>query len=84
MRILEITAEARATEQNGEGKNEGDNDIELTQEYVCREFGISESEFEGVDFDRFVDYYGLTYEDLNNESVAYLLQEYKKSKQSSK
>ena len=73
------TVEVQTTEQSSESSNEGGNDIELTQEYVCSEFGISESEFEGVDFDRFVDYYGLTYENIQNELVAYLLQEYQKN-----
>ncbi len=73
------TVQVQTTEQSSESNNEGGNDMELTQEYVCSEFGISESEFEGVDFDHFVDYYGLTYENIHNEMVAYLLQEYKKN-----
>ncbi len=71
--------EVQTTEQSGESMNEGSNDLELTQEYVCSAFGIPESAFEGVDFDRFVDHYGLTYENIHNESVAYLLKEYKEN-----
>lgn len=68
-----------SSEATSEASSEAGSDTELTQEYVCSEFGISESEFEGVDFDRFADYYGLSYENIHNESVEYLLREYKKN-----
>lgn len=66
---------------NGCGKADGESsgDQELTREYVCNQFGISEAEFEGVDFDSFVDYYGLTYENIRDESVEYLLRQYKEN-----
>lgn len=50
---------------------------ELTIEYVCDKFGIDESEFEGVGFDDFVNFYDLSYETIQNEAVAFLLQRYK-------
>ena len=57
---------------------EGDSeDMELTKEYVCSEFGIDEAEFEGVDFEDFVDYYDLSYDTIHREAVAYLLERYK-------
>lgn len=71
----ETTEEIHTTESD----NEGGNEMDLTMEYVCSEFGIPESEFEGVDFDSFVEYYGLTYENIHRESVEYLLNEYKKN-----
>ena len=52
-------------------------EIKLTQEYVCSEFGIDESEFEGVDFEDFVAYYDLSYDTIHNELVGYLLRRYK-------
>ena len=54
-----------------------DEEMELTKEYVCNEFGIDESEFEGVDFEEFVDYYDLSYYTIHKEAVAYLLKRYK-------
>ena len=74
----EASSEA-GSEASGEASSEAGSDTELTQEYVCSEFGIPEAEFEGVDFARFVDYYGLSYENIHNESVEYLLREYKKN-----
>lgn len=62
-----------------EHENTVANTTDLTLEYVCNEFGISESQFDGVDFDEFVEYYGLTYENIHRESVEYLLNEYKKN-----
>lgn len=51
--------------------------IPLTLDYVCEEFDISAEEFAEVDFDTFVAFYGLTYENIHNESVLYLLDNYK-------
>ena len=57
---------------------EGDSeDMELTKEYVCSEFGIDEAEFEGVDFEDFVGYYDLSYDTIHSEAVAYLLKRYR-------
>lgn len=63
----------------GDAESGKNGEQELTQEYVCSQFGIAESEFEGVDFDDFVDYYGLTYENIQDESVEYLLRQYKEN-----
>lgn len=65
----------------GCGKDDGETggEQELTLEYVCAQFGISEAEFEGVDFDSFVDYYGLTNENIQDESVEYLLRQYREN-----
>lgn len=51
--------------------------IPLTLEYVCEEFDISAEEFTGVDFDAFVAFYGLTYENIQDEAVLFLLDNYK-------
>ncbi len=76
----EVTTQITTEEiHTTEGDNEGGNEMELTLEYVCEEFGIPESEFEEVDFDSFVEYYGLTYENIHRESVGYLLSEYKRN-----
>lgn len=53
------------------------NDNSLTMEYVCEEFNIDESEFEGVDFDAFVSYYGLTYDNIKEGNPRFLLNNYK-------
>lgn len=53
------------------------NDNILTMEYVCEEFNIDESEFEGVDFDAFVSYYGLTYDNIKEGNPRFLLNNYK-------
>lgn len=52
-------------------------DEKLTLEYVCEEFNIDESEFDGVDFDAFVSYYGLTYENIGEGDPRFLLNDYK-------
>jgi len=57
------------TLQNGDGT--------LTLEYVCSEFDIDEAEFEGVDFDAFVSYYGLTYDNIGEGNPRFLLNDYK-------
>lgn len=49
----------------------------LTMEYVCEEFNINEAEFEGVDFDAFVSYYGLTYDNIKEGNPRFLLNDYK-------
>ena len=51
----------------------------LTLEYVCDEFQIDESEFADVDFERFVNYYNLSYETIHNENVEFLLEKYKEN-----
>lgn len=51
-------------------------DEKLTLEYVCEEFGMDESEFADVDFDAFVDYYGLTYENIGEGNSVILLLPY--------
>ncbi len=60
-----------------ENKGTADNDGVLTPEYVCEELGIDESEFEGVDFDAFVSYYGLTYDNIGEGDPQFLLNDYK-------
>lgn len=60
-----------------ENKGTADNDGVLTPEYVCEEFDIDESEFEGVDFDAFVSYYGLTYDNIGEGDPRFLLNDYK-------
>ncbi len=71
-----VANEKKAQNENDtvEGNNE---EMELTKEYVCSEFGIDEAEFEGVDFEDFVDYYNLSYDTIHKEAVAYLLKRYK-------
>lgn len=61
----------------GTDKGTADNDGVLTPEYVCEEFGMDESEFEGVDFDAFVSYYGLTYDNIKEGDPRFLLNDYK-------
>lgn len=60
-----------------EDKGTADNEGVLTPEYVCEEFGMNESEFEGVDFDAFVSYYGLTYDNIKEGAPQFLLNDYK-------
>lgn len=60
-----------------EDKGTADNDGVLTPEYVCEEFDMDESEFEGVDFDAFVSYYGLTYDNIGEGDPQFLLNDYK-------
>ena len=70
-------------EDNQEIENSTPDDVQLdekvTMEYVCSEFGIDESEFEGLDFEVFVDYYDLSYDTIHKEAVAYLLKRYKEN-----
>ncbi len=57
---------------------EGDEEsMKVTMDYVCSEFGIDESEFEGVDFEDFVNEYNLTYESIQRENIRVLLRCYK-------
>ncbi len=57
---------------------EGDEEsMKVTMEYVCSEFGMSESDFDGIDFEDFVNEYNLTYEKIQREDVGFLLQCYK-------
>ena len=53
--------------------------MKVTMEYVCSEFGMSESDFDGIDFEDFVDEYNLTYEKIKRENVRVLLQCYKEN-----
>lgn len=59
-----------------EGEEES---MKVTMEYICRRFNMSESDFEGVDFEDFVDYYNLTYDTIENQSIKYLLRKYKEN-----
>ena len=59
------------------GENNINNDNRLTLEYVCGEFNMDESEFDGVDFDAFVSYYGLTYDNIKEGDPRFLLNDYK-------
>lgn len=61
------------TEDNGTTDNDG----VLTPKYVCEKFSMDESEFEGVDFDAFVSYYGLTYDNIGEGDLRFLLNDYK-------
>lgn len=51
--------------------------MKVTMEYVCSEFGIDEAEFEGIDFEDFVNEYNLTYESIQRENIKVLLRCYK-------
>ena len=59
------------------GENNINNANRLTLEYVCGEFNMDESEFDGVDFDAFVSYYGLTYDNIKEGDPRFLLNDYK-------
>lgn len=65
-------------EENNAVEENGTNEM-LTLEYVCDEFQIDESEFADVDFERFVNYYNLSYETIHNENVEFLLEKYKEN-----
>ena len=75
-----ITTEASQKDQDTvttEHEQAQAKDEKLTLEYVCEEFNIDESEFDGVDFDAFVSYYGLTYENIGGGDPRFLLNDYK-------
>ena len=75
-----IATEASQKEQDNVATEHGQaqaKDEKLTLEYVCEEFNIDESEFDGVDFDAFVSYYGLTYENIGEGDPRFLLNDYK-------
>ena len=75
-----ITTEAGQKDQDNVTTEHGQaqaKDEKLTLEYVCEEFNIDESEFDGVDFDAFVSYYGLTYENIGEGDPRFLLNDYK-------
>ena len=75
-----ITTEASQKDQDNVTTEHGQaqaKDEKLTLEYVCEEFNIDESEFDGVDFDAFVSYYGLTYENIGEGDPRFLLNDYK-------
>ncbi|MGN0396255.1 MAG: hypothetical protein ACI4EF_12900 [Coprococcus sp.] len=78
---LEAYEEQLRTQEKTQTTTTGENgnDTLLTQEFVCNEFDIQESEFEGVDFSDFIEYYGLTYDNISNEDVSYLLNQYKEN-----
>ena len=73
----EVVTEAEDTTQ---GNNDHDGEGELTIEYLCNNYGMKESDFDDVDFDAFVDYYGLTKENIKNDPPKPLLEEYKQLK----
>ena len=75
-----ITTEGSQKDQDNVTTEHGQaqaKDEKLTLEYVCEEFNIDESEFDGVDFDAFVSYYGLTYENIGEGDPRFLLNDYK-------
>ena len=75
-----LTTEAGQKDQDNVTTEHGQaqaKDEKLTLEYVCEEFNIDESEFDGVDFDAFVSYYGLTYENIGEGDPRFLLNDYK-------
>ena len=51
--------------------------MKVTMEYVCSEFGMSELDFDGIDFEDFVNEYNLTYESIQRENIKVLLRCYK-------
>ena len=52
----------------------------LTLQYVCEKYDMDESEFDGVDFDAFVEYYGLTVDNMGATGPRFLLSKYKELK----
>lgn len=75
-----ITTEAGQKDQDNVTTEHGQaqaKDEKLTLEYVCEEFNMDESEFDGVDFDAFVSYYGLTYENIGEGDPRFLINDYK-------
>lgn len=53
----------------------------ISVDYLCKEFGIEESEFDGVDLEEFLAYYELTPDnisDIFDEDLGFLLRMYKK------
>ena len=75
-----ITTEAGQKDQDNVTTEHGQaqaKDEKLTLEYVCEEFNIDESEFDDVDFNAFVSYYGLTYENIGEGDPRFLLNDYK-------
>lgn len=52
----------------------------MTLQYVCEKYDMDESEFEGVDFDAFVEYYGLTVDNMGATGPRFLLSKYKELK----
>ena len=71
----EVVTEIEDTAQGNNGNDDG-----LTIEYVCEKYNMDESEFDGVDFDAFVDYYGLTKDNMGAAGPKYLLEKYKELK----
>ena len=49
----------------------------LTLQYACENCNVTESDFDGIDFDALVDYYGLTEENVNEGPLMFLIDDYK-------
>ena len=64
-------------ENTNESKDKEETDMKLTIEYVCDKYDIDKSEFDGIDFNDFVEYYDLTYENIASENIPFLLNDYK-------
>lgn len=62
-----------------EEKNEAEEQA-LTIDYFCEYYGISKSEFDGIDFDDFVKYFELTPDKLEHEVPLVLIDVYKKER----
>ena len=73
----EVVTEAEDTTQ---ANNRYDGEDGLTIEYLCDNYGMKESDFDDVDFDAFIEYYGLTKETIKNDPPKPLLEEYKQLK----
>lgn len=58
-------------------EKETEEHMELTVEYLCEKFGIERQEFSDIDFQDFINHFGLTREKIDREDVAFLLRLYR-------
>lgn len=58
-------------------EKESEDHMELTVEYLCEKFGIEGQEFSDIDFQDFVNHFGLTRETIDREDVSFLLRLYR-------
>ncbi len=66
------------TDNKTKEASEGNANMKLTIEYVCEVCNVDKSEFDGVDFDAFVDYYDLTEESISKvKHIDILIANYK-------
>lgn len=78
--IILVVAGCGQVEMGDENYSEAEEADSLTIEYLCENYGMKEADFDGIDFDDFVNYYGLTKESIKREVPAVLLDRYKREK----